>query len=59
MERHAGLQAETVGARYGFYRAGTDVRLLELLNSLSTIGYWLLAIGYWLFAKRAPQRNES
>src|ERR1700677_1351360 len=30
--RHAGLQAETVGARYGFHRAGTDVRLLELLG---------------------------
>jgi hypothetical protein len=33
--RHAGLQAETVGARYGFHRAGTDVRLLELLGLAS------------------------
>jgi hypothetical protein len=38
VERHAALQAEMVGARYGFHRAGTDVRLLELLI-------------YWLFAK--------
>ena len=26
VKRHAGLQAETVDARYGFHRAGTDVR---------------------------------
>src|ERR1700683_677253 len=30
--RHAGLQAETVGARYGFHRAVSNVRLLELLG---------------------------
>ncbi len=42
MERHGGLQADTVGARYGFHRAGIDVRLLELLELL--ICYWLLAI---------------
>ena len=32
MEGHTGLQAETAGARYGFHRAGTDGRRLELLR---------------------------
>jgi hypothetical protein len=49
VERHAGLQAETVGARYGFHRAGTDVRLLELLQLLELLE---LLICYWLCAKR-------
>jgi len=50
VERHAGLQAETVGARCGFHRAGTDFRLLELLGLASEAALQGSAIGYWLFA---------
>jgi hypothetical protein len=43
VERHAGLQAETVGARYGFHRAGTDGRLLELLQLLELLNSFFLS----------------
>jgi hypothetical protein len=60
VERHAGLQAETLGARYGFHRAGSAVRLLELLELLELlICYLLSAICYWLFAKRCCYQSRA